>query len=47
LETTFETRLKGRIPFYLKRPPAKQNLCDENGLSHIDLSEFMEDLKTT
>jgi 2-oxoglutarate ferredoxin oxidoreductase subunit beta len=47
LEPTFETRLKGRIPFYLKRPPAKQNLCDENGLSHIDLSEFMEDLKTT
>jgi 2-oxoglutarate ferredoxin oxidoreductase subunit beta len=47
LEPTFEKRLEDRIPFYMNRPPAKQKLCDENGLAHVDLSEFMEDLKTS
>jgi 2-oxoglutarate ferredoxin oxidoreductase subunit beta len=47
LESTFEKRLVDRIPFYMDRPPAKQKLCNDNGLSHIDLSEFMEDLKTS
>jgi 2-oxoglutarate ferredoxin oxidoreductase subunit beta len=47
LEPTFEKRLADRIPFYMDRPPAKQKLCNDNGLSHIDLSEFMEDLKTS
>jgi 2-oxoglutarate ferredoxin oxidoreductase subunit beta len=47
LEPTFEARIKDRIPFYLERSPAKQKLCDENGLAHVDLSEFMEDLKTS
>ena len=47
LEPTFEKRLKDRIPFYLERPPAKQKLCGENGLSHVDLTEFMENLKTS
>jgi 2-oxoglutarate ferredoxin oxidoreductase subunit beta len=47
LEPTFEKRLADRIPFYMERPPAKQKLCGENGLAHVDLSEFMEDLKTS
>ena len=47
LEPTFEARIKDRISFYLDRPPAKQKLCDKNGLAHVDLSEFMEDLKTS
>jgi 2-oxoglutarate ferredoxin oxidoreductase subunit beta len=47
LEPTFEKRLSDRIPFYRERPPAKQKLCGENGLSHVDLSGFMEDLKTS
>lgn len=47
LEPTFGERLRDRIPFYRERPPAKQKLCDENGLSHVDLTEFMEDLKTS
>jgi 2-oxoglutarate ferredoxin oxidoreductase subunit beta len=47
LEPTFEKRLSDRIPFYRERPPAKQKLCGENGLSHVNLSEFMEDLKTS
>ena len=47
LEPTFEKRLADRIPFYMERPPAKQKLCGENGLAHIDLSEFMEDLKAS
>ena len=47
LEPTFEKRLVDRIPFYMDRPPAKQKLCGENGLAHVDLSEFMEELKTS
>jgi 2-oxoglutarate ferredoxin oxidoreductase subunit beta len=47
LEPTFEKRLSDRIPFYRERPPAKQKLCGENGLSHVDLSEFMDNLKTS
>jgi 2-oxoglutarate ferredoxin oxidoreductase subunit beta len=47
LEPTFEKRLADRIPFYTERPPAKQKLCGENGLAHVALSEFMEDLKTS
>jgi 2-oxoglutarate/2-oxoacid ferredoxin oxidoreductase subunit beta len=47
LEPTFEDRLKNRIPFYWERPPAKQKLCDENGRSHVDLEEFMGDIKTS
>jgi 2-oxoglutarate ferredoxin oxidoreductase subunit beta len=47
LEPTFEKRLSDRIPFYRERPPAKQKLCGENGLSHVDLSEFIDNLKTS
>lgn len=47
LEPTFQERLSQRIPFYLAYPPAKQKLCDENGNSHVDLQEFIDDLKTS
>ncbi|MCL5877148.1 MAG: thiamine pyrophosphate-dependent enzyme [Candidatus Bathyarchaeota archaeon] len=47
LEATFQDRFAKRIPFYLQTPPAKQQLKDENGNSTIDLSEFMDDLKTS
>lgn len=47
LEPTFQERFAKRIPFYLQNPPAKQVLKDENGVSAIDLSEFMDDLKTS
>jgi 2-oxoglutarate ferredoxin oxidoreductase subunit beta len=47
LEPTFQERLANRIPFYMDRPPAKQEFCDENGLAKVDLTEFMEDLKTS
>ncbi|MCW4007624.1 MAG: 2-oxoacid:ferredoxin oxidoreductase subunit beta [Candidatus Bathyarchaeota archaeon] len=47
LEPTFQDRLTSRIPFYMQRPPAKQKLCDENGFSTVDLSEFMKELKTS
>ncbi|MGO8805504.1 MAG: 2-oxoacid:ferredoxin oxidoreductase subunit beta [Candidatus Bathyarchaeia archaeon] len=46
LETTFQDRLTKRIPFYMQNPPAKQQLKDENGAATVDLSEFMDDLKT-
>ena len=46
-EPTFQARFQQRIPFYLQSPPAKQQLGDENGNSLIDLSEFMDDLKTS
>ena len=47
LEPTFQERFAKRIPFYLQSPPAKQMLKDENGASTLDLSEFMDDLKTS
>ena len=47
LEPTFEKRLSDRIPFYSERPPAKQKLCGENRVSHVDLLEFMDNLKTS
>ena len=47
LESTFQERFTQRIPFYIKNPPAKQQLKDENGVSTLDLSEFMDDLKTS
>lgn len=47
LEPTFQDRLSSRIPFYMKRPPAKQKLCDENGFSTVDLSEFIKELRTS
>jgi 2-oxoglutarate ferredoxin oxidoreductase subunit beta len=47
LESSYQDRLTKRIPFYMQNPPAKQQLRDENGLATIDLSEFMNDLKTS
>jgi len=46
-EPTFHERFAKRIPSYLKNPPAKQQLKDENGYSSVDLSDFMDDLKTS
>jgi 2-oxoglutarate ferredoxin oxidoreductase subunit beta len=46
-EPTFGARFQQRIPFYMQTPPAKQQLADENGNSLIDLSEIMDDLKTS
>ncbi|HEX9262146.1 MAG TPA: 2-oxoacid:ferredoxin oxidoreductase subunit beta, partial [Candidatus Bathyarchaeia archaeon] len=46
-ESTFEDRISDRIPFYRNRPPAKQKLCNEAGISTVDLSEFLKDLKTS
>jgi 2-oxoglutarate ferredoxin oxidoreductase subunit beta len=47
LEPTFQDRLSKRIPFYLSKPPAKQELSDENGFSAVNLAEFIDDLKTS
>jgi len=47
LEPTFQERFTKRIPFYMEKPPAKQKLTDENGNSHVNLKEFMDDLKTS
>jgi 2-oxoglutarate ferredoxin oxidoreductase subunit beta len=47
LEPTYQDRVEHRIPFYLQNPPAKQKLADEKGNSVIDLSQFMDDLKTS
>ncbi len=45
-ESTYEERISDRIPFYKNRPPAKQKLIDEKGNSAVDLSQFMDNLKT-
>jgi 2-oxoglutarate ferredoxin oxidoreductase subunit beta len=47
LESAYQDRITKRIPFYLQNPPAKQQLKDENGVATVDLSEFMDDLKTS
>lgn len=47
LEPTFQDRITQRIPYYLANPPGKQKLKDENNHSIIDLSEFMDDLKSS
>jgi 2-oxoglutarate ferredoxin oxidoreductase subunit beta len=47
LEPTYQDRIVQRIPFYPQNPPAKQKLKDQNGNSTVDLSEFMNDLKTS
>ncbi len=47
LEPTYQDRIIKRIPFYIQNPPAKQELKDENGDATVDLSEFMNDLKTS
>jgi len=47
LESTYQDRLTKRIPFYMQNPPAKQQLKDENGVSTVDLSDFIDDLKTS
>jgi 2-oxoglutarate/2-oxoacid ferredoxin oxidoreductase subunit beta len=47
LTSTFQERITQRIPFYIANPPAKQKLKDENGNSTVDLSAFMDDLKTS
>jgi 2-oxoglutarate ferredoxin oxidoreductase subunit beta len=46
-EPTFQERFANRIPSYLEFPPAKQQLKDQNDVSTVDLSEFMDDLKTS
>ena len=46
-EPTFQDRFAKRIPFYPQYPPAKQQLKDENGAPMVDLSEFIDDLKTS
>jgi 2-oxoglutarate/2-oxoacid ferredoxin oxidoreductase subunit beta len=47
LEHTFQERFAERIPFYPANPPAKQRLKEKDGVSTIDLSEFIDDLKTS
>jgi 2-oxoglutarate ferredoxin oxidoreductase subunit beta len=47
LEPTFQERYSKRIPFYMDRPPAKQSLCNDNGFSHVDLKQFLDELKTS
>ena len=47
LEPAFHDRITKRIPFYMEKPPAKQQIKDEKGISVADLSEFFDDLKTS
>jgi 2-oxoglutarate/2-oxoacid ferredoxin oxidoreductase subunit beta len=47
LEPTFQERYIKRIPFYMSKPPAKQKLTDDYGCSHVDLNQFIGELKTS
>ncbi len=47
LEPTFQERYSNRIPFYAQNPPAKQKLADADGMSHVNLKSFLDELKTS
>jgi 2-oxoglutarate ferredoxin oxidoreductase subunit beta len=47
LVPTFQDRIAERIPFYYDRPPARQQISSETGMSTADLAEFFEELKTS
>ncbi len=47
LEPTYQERFSKRVPFYTQKPPAKQKLADPSGFSHVNLKEFLDDLKTS
>jgi hypothetical protein len=47
LEPTFIERIIHRVPFYREKPPAKQTISDQDGMSNADLTEFIKDLKTS
>lgn len=47
LKPTFQDRLLQRIPFYTSDPPAKQKLSDEKGSPMTDVSNFLEELRTS
>jgi len=44
---TYEERYAERIPSFLRRPPAKQTICSEDGTPVADLSRFFEELTAT
>jgi 2-oxoglutarate ferredoxin oxidoreductase subunit beta len=46
-QPTYADRITKRIPFYRTNPPAKQKICDDQGYSTADLSEFFNDLRTS
>jgi 2-oxoglutarate ferredoxin oxidoreductase subunit beta len=47
LEPTFQERYSKRIPFYMTKPPAKQKLARDSGYSHVDLKQFLDEMKTS
>lgn len=44
LVPTYEERISKRIPFYSKKPPAKQEICDKSGKPTIMLEQWFKDL---
>jgi 2-oxoglutarate ferredoxin oxidoreductase subunit beta len=47
VEPTFAQRITDRIPFYMSSPPAKQEISDQADLSIADLTELLEELRTS
>ncbi len=46
-EPTFIDRIVNRIPFYREKPPSKQKIMDDDGFSTADLSDFVNELRTS
>lgn len=46
-EPTYEDRISQRIPDYRERPPAKQAIASETGVSKIDLTQLLDELNVT
>jgi len=42
---TYEERISNRIPFYTRKPPAKQEISDESGAPTVIIQKWLEELK--
>jgi len=45
LVPTYEERISKRIPFYIEKPPSKQEISDESGAPTVTIEEWFKKLK--
>jgi len=45
LAPTYEERISNRIPFYIEKPPSKQEICDESGAPTVTIEKWFKQLK--
>jgi len=42
---TYEERISKRIPFYVEKPPAKQEISDESGSPVVAMEKWFKELE--